>query len=407
MRIAFLINRNIFYKYFSTIIDEALKRGYPVFCFHDYSQPRKGKKAYQFPALNQTPRFKHGLVSAVSFKTEEELVKFASQKKIDVIVSLHFTSSYQGLRKALQAKGIRWVALQNGLDSIGHAELFSQPDKYLFYTKPWLDFALQYLENEKKIFDKKETLNKIAFCGFSELDQVGLLNPYTIKKEWGIGEAKKVVVFLPFPFGATDDRFWSKIVYGLSNPLVRVLLVMFSFKKYIIRAALKNENDKAFCLALKKFCLHNNCYLLVKSRKKDIVKSYLAKIADKVLYDEGFYPATILKCFTIADLCVNFLSTAVLESIPLSVPNLSVLPPPNYKNINNPVWKLLLSKYRDIFDFKGVSKLVSLSEAFKFFKEKNLNDFTFDIIAQKEYVKKYIGSNEPSEKAVDEIEKIV
>jgi len=185
------------------------------------------------------------------------------------------------------------------------------------------------------------------------------------------------------------------------------LLVMFSFKKYIIRAALKNENDKAFCLALKKFCLRNNCYLLVKSRKKDIVKSYLAKIADKVLYDEGFYPATILKCFTIADLCVNFLSTAVLESIPLSVPNLSVLPPPNYKNINNPVWKLLLSKYRDIFDFKGVSKLVSLSEAFKFFKEKNLNDFTFDIIAQKEYVKKYIGSNEPSEKAVDEIEKIV
>ncbi|MCG2689967.1 hypothetical protein L6252_01675, partial [Candidatus Parcubacteria bacterium] len=227
MKIAFLVSRNIFYKYFAPIINEALKRGHPVFCFHDYSQPRKGKKAYQFPALNQTPRFKYGLAKVVSFKTEEELVNFANQKKIDVIVSLHFVSSYQDLRKALQTKGIRWVALQNGLDSIGHAELFNQPDKYLFYTKTWLDFAFQYLENEKKVFDKKEISSKVAFCGFSELDQTELLNPYTIKKEWGIGEDKKVVVFLPFPFGATDDRFWSKIVYGLSNPLVRALLVMF------------------------------------------------------------------------------------------------------------------------------------------------------------------------------------
>ena len=39
--------------------------------------------------------------------------------------------------------------------------------------------------------------------------------------------------------------------------------------------------------AIREFCDKNNGYLLVKCRKKDPAKRYLAKIADKVLYDES------------------------------------------------------------------------------------------------------------------------
>ncbi len=407
MTLGFLIQRNTYYKFLGSLIDEALKRGHKVFCFHDYSQPQKGKKGYQFPHLRQSPRFKNGAVSAVSFQTEEELIKMATYDKVDVFVSLHFIEQYSNLRKLSQKEGIKWVALQHGLDSLVSVDKLSSPDLYLFYSQEWLKFAFEFLEKTNKPFDKRLIESKVKFIGFSELDQAKLVNPYEIKEKWGIPENQKVLLFLPFPFGATSDRFWSQFIFGNDLFFLKPLLALFSFKKEFLKQVLKRETDLRFCLALKEFCSKNDLFLLVKSRKKDQVKPYLAKIADKVLYDEQEYPSTIIECFSIADLCLNFVSTAVTESVALGCSNISVLPSKDYKDIKNPLWELLLEKYQDIFNFKGVSELVSITEAFKLLKEKTLNDFTLDIKAQEEYVKKYIGSGSPSKKGIDEIERLV
>ncbi|MDP2950869.1 MAG: hypothetical protein Q8N55_00640 [bacterium] len=392
MTFGFIIQRNTYYKFFGCLIDEALKRGHKVFCFHDYSQPQTGKKGYQFPHLRQSPRFKNGSVSAISFQTEEELMKMAIYDKVDAFVSLHFLEQYTNLRKLSQKAGIKWVALQHGLDSLGSVECLKEPDLYLFYSKEWLKFAFEFLAKKELPLNKELIESKVKFIGFPELDQAQLINPYEIKAKWGIPENQKVVLFLPFPFGATNDRFWSQFIFGNTFFPARLLL---------------KKNDFRFCMVLKDFCKRNDVFLLVKSRRKDPVKPYLSKIADKVLYDEQEYPSTIIECFSISNLCLNFVSTAVTESVALGCPNISILPSKAYKDIQNPLWELLLNQYRDLFDFKGATQLVSITDAFKLLKEKTLNDFTLDIASQQEYVKKYIGSNEPSKRAVDEIERMV
>ncbi|MBM4177328.1 hypothetical protein FJ208_00800, partial [Candidatus Gribaldobacteria bacterium] len=291
-------------------------------------------------------------------------------------------------------------------DSLVWADLSSEPDLSLYYSRAWLDFSLAYLEKQKLTFNQEIIEKKTCFSGFPEIDQIKLVNPYEIKKRWGIPEEQKVLLFLPFTFGSTNDRFWARFIYGNDLSFLKPLFGIFSFKRKFFQQIFKGENDLMFCRLLKDFCQRNDVFLLVKSRRKDLVKPYLSKLADKVLYDEQEYPSTIIECFAVANLCLNFLSTAVLESVALGCPNISVLPSNGYKDIQNPLWELLLNKYRDIFDFKGVSQLISLRDVFLLLKEKNLNDFTLNKQAQEEYLKKYIGSKDPSKKAIDAIEKL-
>lgn len=60
MKGAFIIERSSYYRVLAPIIDEALRRGWHVECWHDYSQPRSGTKGYQFPAVESAPTFLNG-----------------------------------------------------------------------------------------------------------------------------------------------------------------------------------------------------------------------------------------------------------------------------------------------------------------------------------------------------------
>ena len=44
MRLAFLVQRANFYRLYAPIVDEALRQGWDVECWHDYSQARDGQK---------------------------------------------------------------------------------------------------------------------------------------------------------------------------------------------------------------------------------------------------------------------------------------------------------------------------------------------------------------------------
>ena len=400
MILGFLVQRTPYYKAFAPLIDEALKRGHKVFCFHDYSQPKQGKKAYQFPYLTSMPRFKNGLAFGLAYKTEDELVKLVLQNQVQIMVSLNYFLAYQGLKDKL--KGVLWAGLQYSLDAIDEAEHLTEPDKYFFHTTIWLDFAQKYVKLQGKQITKQDSF---AFAGFSELDQAKLVDREAIRKKWKIPEQKKVILFLPFPFGSSNYWFWPKIIYGGHNFVFQFVCALLSFKPRLIRQVLKRENDKQLCLALRKFCDRNDAFLLVKLRKKDPLKPYLAKLADEVVFDESYYPATIIECLAVADLCVNFASTAVIEAVGMAVPNLCIMPPKNdYRHLQHPLWKLLFEQFSDFMDFQGVSQSVSVRDVFRVFKEKTLNDFALDSQAQKQYVDKYIGISESSKKIADDIE---
>ena len=49
LKIKKFLKKNNFYKFLASLIEEGLKRGHTIECWHDYIQPREGMKYYLFP----------------------------------------------------------------------------------------------------------------------------------------------------------------------------------------------------------------------------------------------------------------------------------------------------------------------------------------------------------------------
>lgn len=402
------------YKHFGPVIDESLKRGHKVFCFHNYAKLKQKNKMYQFPSIETAPRFSSPDVIFVSFNGDDELVSKIRESKINVLVSLSFLPKHVDLKHKLEKIGVAWVAMQCVGDSLAHAELWIVPDLNLMYSTRWIDLAVEGLLNRKiisltKVEETRQKLrDKSVIVGFSELEQIIMFENAKIKKDWGIPVDKKVVLFLPFPFQSSADRFWKPFIYEKKNIFIKLFFVFFypilfpllakrrpGLKQWFrfFKQVIKKENDFQLVKKLKKFCEKNNAYLLVKSRKKDMVKPYMKEFADKILYDEDAYPSTIIKCLAISDLCCNFYSSTVLEASFLGVPNICISPNKHdLVDVSNHLWKIFLAT--DLYNFPGVSYKLGISEAIKAFSEKTFADFPLNKEKQKEYVEKYVGPKE-------------
>ncbi|MDD4990298.1 MAG: hypothetical protein PHW31_03245 [Candidatus Pacebacteria bacterium] len=417
MKIGFLVSRNIYFRIFGFIIDAALQKSHEVFCLHDYSQPQTGSKAYQFPLITQAPAFLSGKAISLSFQGEQDFKNKVLQNKIQVIVSLDFIPAYFGLRKELQEKGIFWTALQNGFDSGPHSgEHLAMPDKFFIYSPEWLKWMFEYLKKSGKTEEadlsafKQKTDNKVEPVGFWPAEQQKLIDAAKVRNKWAVPNGRKVVLFLPFPFGSSVDRFWTRYIYGASKVLFQLPFGFLSFRARFLKQVLKKENDLNVCKAIRRFCDENNGFLLVKSRAKDPVKPYLAKMADKVLYDESFYPSTIKECFSIADICFNFYSTAAIEAASAGVPNVCIAPDVlDWKDINNVLWESILGAEKDFFGWPKVSYLKTISEILKELPQKTFEDFSLHKEQQVKYLQKFANGNTESASfnIISTIEKLV
>lgn len=362
MNIGFIIERNVYFKTFGPVIEEAIKKGHQVFCLHNYSQPRGGSKGYQFPDISQAPKFQNGQVVSLEYKTGDELIERVLQNNVHVVVSLDFIETQLLIKNKLKEKGVFWVSLQSGFDSLALCRDFLQyPDRFFIFPRDGF-----WVADKSNIPDKNE-----------------------IKKDWGIPQDKKVVLLFPFPFGSSKKTFWTKYIYGTR---------FFS-----------KENDFEVTKAIKKFCDNNNGFLLVKCRKKDPAKRYLAKMADKVLFDEEFYPSTTLKCFAVADIFFSFYSTGVMESAIMGVSNVCISPDEkDWVDLQNPLFQAI-SEEKKIFHWPGVSYGQTVLEIIKNLEQKKISDFPFDKQEQAKYLQKFVNGKveKVAEGIVLEIEKIL
>ncbi len=416
MTTAFLVERNAYFKPFGPVIDMALERGHQVFCLHNYNQPRSGLKAYQFPDTNQTPKFQKGEVISLDYKTESEFIEKVLSNGIQVIVSLNFIATYLPTKNKLKEKGVFWVSLQSGFDGWPQSEEYLRyPDRFFIFSSDWLLKVFHYLRSIGKAkennFDSFEAnlAEKVKKVGFWITNSKKLLNPDKIKQDWGIPPNKKVVLFFPFPFGSSIDRFWTKYIFGWHNRFLQLPLAMFSFSKRWIKQVWEKQNDYQVSLAIKRFCEQNNGFLLVKCRKKDPAKKYLIKMADKILYDEEFYPSTALKCFSVADICFNFYSTGVMESAAMGVSNVCIAPnEQDWKDIQSPLFKAM-SEEKKLFSWPRISYLQTIPEIIKNLPSKKISNFVFDKKEQANFLQKFADGNigSASENIILEIEKMV
>lgn len=394
MRIGFIIERASVVQTMGTVMKEAIDRGHKVITFHNYSQQNK---KYNFPSISNFPKI---YTLPVSYTSEKELLNLIEELSIDVIISPYFTKTFASIHKKLPK--VKWVLLQHSFDTITEAEFLSIPDKVLFYSEEWINIAQSYA----KTFNIPINF-KSKSIGMPELDQIKLINPDQVRINWNIPKDKQVVLFLPFDYSPVENQFYTKYIFGMENRIISFLLSCIFFKPYYCDHIIKGYNDRNILKSIRQFCDNNNAFLLVKAKKDIPIKSYLYDAADKVIYDESYYPSSILKALSISSLCINFFSTTVTEAIPLNVPNVCILPRNDDIYTSMSMKFIYNNMFNKLFSLFGVTSIWTIPRFINKFSDSKLCDFVMDVDNQKKYIEKYLTSSfGASDRAIEEIEKL-
>lgn len=394
MKIAFQIERKNYYRLLGPLIDESLRREWTVECWHDYNQPKKGSKGYEFPAIESAPQFFHGTPAFKTYAGPGELKEYLRQNSVDVIVSLFTPAYYFGA--PLTAPAPAWVSIQHVSDFFwnNRPECVLSADMNFIYSTWWFSQGLKHyhLQGMLRPGDPMEAqlAARVRALGFPEMDQCRFLNPREVRNRWNIPDGKPVVVYLPF---IPDRGFWSHAVFPESNRL-KQLLHCFRYGQFSYwNAIMKGWNERSLAGALRSFCDRNNAYLVVKGRLKSPIPSYLEDVADQCLYDERHYPATILEALSIASLCISFFSTTVTEAVYMGVPNLCITHAMKDKYVHNQELYQLWRETHEgsLYRFAGAAAAMSVPEAITRLPGTALSEFRLDAHARESYVKKYLG----------------
>ena len=325
MKAAIMVARSPEYRLLGPVVDAALARGWSVDCLHDYGQPRAGLKGYQFPSMETAPRFFNGQPGFQSYANPSQLRDVLEHEGFDVLISAATAQSHGQVPAQRPGK---WVSLQYLVDSIiSHTpEQLLAADVVGFYSEWWIRWASQYYESRGQIPDQatftRRWQEKAAFIGLPELDASRQIDPAEVRRRWGIPAGQPVVVLLPFGQGIGRAAFWPRRIFGEPSRFKQALHVLAARRFEFWPDVLRGQTDARVVQALRAFCDRNGAYLLVKSRQKTPIPAYTEALADKCMYDECYYPATILEALSIASLSVGYYTGTVLEAIPLGVPHL-------------------------------------------------------------------------------------
>ena len=415
MKVLFVITRLSDYRLLGPVIDCALKSGWRVECWHDYSFPTTGLKRYLFPAVAAAQDFQHGQPNVRSYLGPTELVERLEHGDEDAVVSVAPLQTDTG--GAIPHRYPVWACVQSGLDTlVNSSERLKGADILALYSRWWLDWTVSHYETTERVSDvsalRTSLESRSRFVGFPASEAVHLVDRQAARNRWGIPRDQPVVVLLPFPQGVGRSTFWPRQIFAEPSRARRVVNVVTQGKFNYLRAAWSHVNDVDVVRAVRKFCDRNGAFLLVKSREKTPIPQYLRVVSDKCIYDERFYPATIIEALSIADLCISYYSLGVLEAAALGVPNLCIAHRvedylgDHAGNVDSTHNEFFHRRAGGAFQFAGVSTTASADEAVALLQSRTLAEFKVDATAHDEYLHKFLGTDDgrAAARVVDAIE---
>jgi len=293
------------------------------------------------------------------------------------------------------------------MDGVHEADRFLFADGALIYTERWREWMRQSVvmqNGDTKAWDGMQ--GKFFAVGITDIDQLNLVDRERERQERGIPTGKKVVLVLPFGFGTSPDRYWSPNIFRGMPFWKRLFFALLSGRPRWIRQAILNIDDRHVLLAVRRFCDANNAWMIVKSRRKDPVPSYVNEIADQVLYDETYYPATIFRLMAIADFCIHFSSSAVLEAAAAGTASLGILPSDkDFSLFRQRVWP----HFVELYNVPGVTYTMSPEEAIQRLPTAKLSDWPLDAVARERFLRTYVADQprHATSGAVDCLEQLV
>jgi hypothetical protein len=416
VNLAFIVGRNIYFKFYAPVIEAALQRGWEVECWLRLAKSSKGPKAYQHPTLDDVPAFQHGSVKVRRYVENRDCLDLA-KSSVNAVVSLHSRQFYF----SEPTPNCRFVTLQQGLDSfiVTDPRSLASSDLLCFYAPFWVEWAASYYAasdqcNPQQL--RQLLRDKVAYTGFPQQDVLFHIDPTTVRRRWGIPLEQPIVLLLPITL-ANKAGAWSRFFAARSHLHQAITLgtggvledwnLIGQYRSWITNG----WNDHSLTEAIRSFCDHNGAYLIAKGRLKDPIRPHLLAAADKALYDDSYYPATILEAMSIADLCIHFYSTAAIEAAYAGIPGLCVhRPSPRIKaRAERPVYHQLWRTNwpGNAYNYEGVNYWMTIPQVITELPGMSLTDFRLDPNARFAYLKQYVGpaDGNASQRVLDAIVK--
>jgi hypothetical protein len=384
MRIAFIIRRKNYYRLIGPAVEEGLRRGWRVECWHDWSQPRGGAKGSEFP--DAAPGMAAGAPDVRTFLGFEDLAARFRADSPDVIVTLDAPDP-----AARAASAARWLWLQYSADILFEPtpQGFFDADAVGAYSASWID---RLEDRYREAGAAREIHTKMWPVGMPELDAVRRIDPEEVCRRLGLPRDRPIVLYLSFPLASNPPTFWLRGVFTPSTRLGQAARMLLARRTEYWPDVRRGFNDRRLVEAVRRFCDRAGAALVIKSRLKDPIPRYALRRADRALYDLSHYPPTILELLSVASLCIHAYSTTVLEAGYCGVPSLCLAPtdvamgqaPFASEFVHNlkPGW---------IYNWPGVAYGVPLREAFDGFRRWSLADFPLERKARGDYVERFLG----------------
>jgi hypothetical protein len=411
MKVAFLITRTPEYRVYAEVIEAAMGHGWEVECWHDHGQSRTGLKAYQFPSIESAPLFRNGRPLIRTYNGMGELRSWLAELRADVVVAGR--PDCFGL--PLPVPRPLCVLQQFLIDSLcwSAPESLLEWDVLALYSRWWLEWSAKLFESEGLIAQPDAFLCQVAaraaFVGLPEMDTAARIDADVVRQRWGIPRDQPVVVLFPFPQGVGRNTFWPKRICAEPSRLKQLANIV-AFRRFEYLPHVRHGwNDRAVVTALRRFCDRSGAFLLVKSRQKTPVPSYTEALADRCVYDDSFYPATVLEALSIASLSVSYYSNSVFESVSLRVPHLCVTYTAEDYNgaASNFFSRFYTAEEGSAFQFRGVSTAWSIPETLKRLPTATLHDFAMEPDSRVRYVEKFLthDARDGGVRTIDAIDK--
>lgn len=384
MRIAFLIHRKNYYRLLAPVIDEALRRGHQVDCWHDWSHPRSGGKSYEFP--DSAPRFNQGPPEIRTFQGLADLGERFRADSPDVVISLDPPPS--DVKAGAKA---RWIWLQYSVDILFYPSLqgILDADAVGMYSRHWIG---RLEERHRDSGLARELERKAVAVGMPELDAARGIDPDEVRRRLGLPAGPPVVLYLPYPLRSNPRTFWARHVYQPSTRLEQGARVLLGGRTEYLPHVRNGWNDRGLVNAVREFCDRNGALLVTKERRKDPAPGYLRRVSDRVLDDESHYPPTILELLRISSLCIHSYSTTVFEAAYCGVPSLCLAPEAADIGLPDPARDFVHNgENGGIYNWPGAAYWKPLSDSFDGFRRWRLADFPLDTEARARYVERFLG----------------
>jgi len=403
MKVGFYIPRLNYLKLFGPVIEYFLSQGNQVTLFCDSIESPSGNKAYLYPALDEIPSFR-GKVEKIAFHSVSEFASMVQERGVQAIFFCNFNPIGAILRKELDLLSHRLIIaqLQYAIEFMYLGRDLNFSDVVYTLSESWTDWWKAFVQHHRLVprafLDDffKDIDKKAVPVGSPEAEQLKLITAKTVHENYHIPSNKKILLYLPFCW-TRKFSLCSHISNRLPDQTLKPMRSICCEASRFLPNAWCGMLDRDIVDAVRKFCDLNDALFIVKSREKTIIPLYLETIADRIIFDKTYYPFTTVELLSIADLCIHFYSSTVMEAVYTKTPSICISPnSEHFNSLYNDRFFIpdFTANDGNFYNFKGVNYHIEHDKFVDSFPSQGFSDYLFDNKMADIFMRRFMGPSD-------------